>query len=37
MSCSNEYEGEAFEEDKMYNLEVPTNFPALAFDIEKIL
>ncbi|WP_120214759.1 cytochrome-c peroxidase [Epilithonimonas arachidiradicis] len=35
MSCSYEYEGEAFEEDKTYNLEVPTNFPALAFDIKK--
>lgn len=35
-SCSNEIEGEVFEEDKAYNLEIPTYFPALAFDTEKI-
>ena len=35
-SCSNEIEGEVFEEDKLYNLEIPTYFPALAFDIDKI-
>lgn len=34
-SCSNEIEGEVFEEDKAYNLEIPTYFPALAFDTEK--
>jgi cytochrome c peroxidase len=35
LSCSNEFEGEVFEEDRPYNLEIPTYFPALAFDIEK--
>ncbi|WP_051230405.1 cytochrome-c peroxidase [Epilithonimonas caeni] len=35
ISCSNEYEGEVFEEDKAYDLEVPTSFPALAFDTDK--
>ena len=35
MSCTNEYDGEVFEEDKAYNLEIPTNFPALAFDTSK--
>ena len=35
ISCSNEYEGEVFEQDKTYNLEIPTNFPALAFDKDK--
>ena len=35
-SCSNEIEGEVFEEDKLYNMEIPTYFAALAFDIDKI-
>ncbi|WP_312768999.1 cytochrome c peroxidase [Epilithonimonas sp.] len=35
ISCSNEYEGEAFEEDKGYNLDIPINFPALEFDANK--
>ncbi|MBO6201657.1 MAG: c-type cytochrome [Chryseobacterium sp.] len=34
-SCSSEIEGEVFEEDKAYNLEIPNYFPALAFDIDK--
>lgn len=35
MSCTDEYEGEAFEEDRAYGLEIPADFPALAFDIDK--
>ncbi len=34
-SCSNEIEGEVFQEDQAYNLEIPTYFPALAFDTGK--
>ena len=34
-SCSNEIEGEVFEKDQAYNLEIPTYFPALAFDTDK--
>jgi len=35
MSCKDEYVGEVFEEDKAYNIEISTNFPALVFDTDK--